>query len=311
MGYARDEFPNSSYYKSDLREIIERLKHIDSELDEYDDVINQLREALENIQGMDERIRQLEINTADLNKMRSEISTLFTDIDNIINQHEIDVERLQKEIDNIKLSITSFEPLIEAARAYSLYLYNKLKTEVSKDILELTFNVNKSIIKLQDAIKLLNKRIDEIDTSLTNPWHPELNRISLNRNNKFVYSDLSDECLTANQYATLGLTADQYSAYDLSAINYAEFGKTRLHYYWVFSPTFGFKQEINNVLTSIVNAIMDTLTATEFTALDLTADDYTALDMTAWQYYNYMADEGFLQLGKSGITASQYSTIGV
>ena len=40
MGYARDEFPNTSYYKSDLREILAEMKEIQKNLSSYDDVIS-------------------------------------------------------------------------------------------------------------------------------------------------------------------------------------------------------------------------------------------------------------------------------
>ena len=44
---------------------------------------------------------------------------------------------------------------------------------------------------------------------------------------------------------------------------------------------------------------------------NLTADEYTALDLTCLDYYSYNSQIGFLSLGRSGLTASQYSEIGL
>ena len=182
---------------------------------------------------------------------------------------------------------------------------------MEQELNHVTYNVFDRLRAVEKEVKDMLKRLDDIDTSVINPWHRELGRISPDINNKLVYGDLADECLTAEQYCKLGLTADQYKAFDITAITYARFGKEKLHYFWVYSPSFGFRQEISNVLTSILNGIMDTLTAEEYSLLNLDADGYDALDLTAWQYYSFMADEGYLKLGGNGITASQYATITV
>ena len=311
MGFAVDEFPFTSEYDSDLRAILKYIRGVKEKIDTYDEIIAELKSALENIQGMNSRITALEIATSDLNDIRSHISNIDIEIGNINNQHTIDVNRLQKEIDGLRTSIEGFDSDIEAARAYSLYLYNKLKYEMEQELNHVTYDIFDRMRAVEKEVKDMLKRLDDIDTSVINPWHRELGRISPDTNNKLVYGDLADECLTAEQYCKLGLTADQYKAFDITAITYARFGKEKLHYFWVYSPSFGFRQEISNVLTSILNGIMDTLTADEYSALDLDADAYTALDLTAWQYYSFMADEGYLKLGGDGITASQYATITV
>lgn len=311
MGFTFEEFPDADYYRSDLRQVLRYVREIVEKINGYDEIIAQLEQALAGIGEMDRRITALENATADLGQIRASIRTIQTEIESINSQHSADISRLQREIDEVRASIRDFDDQIEAARAYSLYLYTIAKSEWKQDIATITFDVNRRIIELQNDVKLLYSLIESIDTSLTNPWHTELGRIGPSKNNGLVYADLADECLTANQYLALGFTASEYSAFNISAIDYARFGKTLLHYHWVYSPAFGFKQEISNVLTSIMNAILDTLTANEYTALDIDAEDYTLLDLTAYQYYSYMADEGFLRLDREGITASQYSTLGV
>ena len=79
----------------------------------------------------------------------------------------------------------------------------------------------------------------------------------------------------------------EYDTYNLTAYEYARFGFKMLHLDFVFSPIYGFKQSVDNVLTSILNWIEGTLSADGYTALNLTADDYTALNLSAADYYSY------------------------
>lgn len=309
MGFSTNEFPFSSEYDSDLREVLRYIREVVAKIDTYDEIIAELKEELENIQNMDDRLDALEAATSDLPVIRLQLEGIEQEITNIINQHSTDVSRLQREIDAIRVSISNFENDIEAARAYSLYLYNKVKYELEGEIANTFIDVYATVRAMQKEVSDIRKRIDNIDTSVLNPWHPELGRISQDRNAKCVYGDLADECLTAEQYCKLGLTAAQYAAFDIPAIWYAEFGKTKLHFNYVYSPVFGYRQDINVVLTSILNGIMDTLTASEYAALDLDADSYSALGLDAWDYFSFMADEGYLKLGGSGITAAQYQTL--
>ena len=311
MGFTFEEFPDADYYRSDLRQVLRYIREVVKKINNYDEIIEELKEALEGIQGMDARITALENATADLNTIRATISNIQTEIDSINSQHASDITRLEHEINNLRTYLGSLETQIEAARSYSLYLYTKAKSEWTEDIANITYDTNRKLVLLEDDIMFLYQLITSIDTAMVNPWHEELGRIGPSENNKLVYSDLADECLTAEQYCRLGLSATAYTNRAITAREYAEFGKDKLHFYWVYSPAFGFKQEFSNVLTSIMNAVMDTLTATEYTALDLSADDYSLLDITAYEYYSFMADEGFLKLGREGITASQYSSIGV
>lgn len=309
MGFAVDEFPYTSEYDSDLRAVLKYVREIKTKINGYDEIIAELEEALKGIQGMDARITALELATSDLNDIRTHISNIDIEIINITNQHNLDVNRLQKQIDTLKTSIESFDSDIEAARSYSLFLYNKLKYELESEITENFMDVYATVRAVQNEVRTIRKRLDAIDTSVLNPWHTELGRVTQDVNVKLIYNDLADECLTAEQYCRLGLTADQYATYKLPARWYAEFGKTKLPYRWVYSPAFGFRQDINVVLTSILNAIMDTLTADEYAALDLDADGYALLDLSAWDYFSFMADEGYLKLDGNGITAGQYASI--
>ena len=298
MAFTINEFPWSKYYDSDLREVLEYMREFEKELKRYAEAIEQLEAALP-------RITALENATKDLPTIRANISKLQKDVSDLANMDAA----LQGQINRIKLDIVNIHNDIAKVYSYIDSCILDLDTKWKVKLIQLQNIMNLKFIKLTDAIEELSRRIDNIDTSVINPWHSLEDKISNQRNVNYIYNELADEILTAEQYCRLGLSADDYSMFDIDAREYAEFGKSRLHFYWVYSPTFGWRQEISNVLTSIVNEIMDTLTATEYSALELDADAYSALSLTAFDYYNYNTDRGYLRLGGDGITASQYSSI--
>ena len=304
MAFAGQEFPNADFYKSDLSEIIKYMKEFESKLDSYDEIIAELQAELDNIQGLYTRVDALERATSDLDTIR-------TKLNDIINLENVHYNELTKAINDIITSYENLEKTIENLKEYVDSNIANLRREKNVDIQNVYKYINSITFDINKEIEIIKEIISRITTEVKNPWRTNLGNISLNRNINYIYNDLADECLTAEQYATLGLTANSYNTYDINARDYSEFGKTKLHFKWVFSPTYGFKQEISNVLTSIINYIKGTITATEYTQLDLDADAYTSLDLTANDYYSYMSNQGYLGLGQTGITAQQYNEIGI
>lgn len=304
MGFTFNEFPWTKYYDSDLREVLKYMKEFESTLDSYESVITELQEALDEIDGYDARITALESATSDLSSIRSRL----TDLENTL---DADVVYLQQQIDAISYTLGSIEDTISGLKDYVDNKYDNIMADVSNRIYQVYVDMWTLFNGLKERVIALAEMVSNIDTSVYNPWARVLSKESIQKNINYAYMDLADMVPTADEYSELGLSADDYDDYELSAYEYSVRGKKWLHLDFVFSPVYGFKQNISNVLTSIINYIQDTLTATEYTALDLDADGYTALDMAAQDYYSFMADEGYLKLGMNGITASQYSTIGV
>ena len=149
MAFSTNEFPFSSEYDSDLREVLKYIREVVAKINTYDEIIAELKEELENIQDFDNRLDVLESATSDLPVIRLQIEGIEQEISNIINQHSTDVSRLQREIDAIRVSISNFENDIEAARAYSLYLYNKVKYELEAEIAENFIDVYATVRAMQ------------------------------------------------------------------------------------------------------------------------------------------------------------------
>ena len=277
-----------SYYEM-VCKLVAKCNEIIEQINGYDDVINELREALVDISDM--KIAIDRINTA--------IDTINSRIDEqdlVIKSVDEYAKALSKRVDANEESISALSEMIgnfnsnvdkklEALEKKLTDLFNSFTADFTDELQMLQLKVNQMKVNLQAQIDVLRERLDELDTDVINPWHDEMGRISQAKNIKLVYNDLADSVPTATEYDKLNLTADEYSAFGLTALEYARRGKELLHYYWVYSPAYGWLQEISNVFTSVLNFICNTLTANEYSLKTLTADEYSALDLTADDYY--------------------------
>lgn len=306
------KYPYSNFHELNLDWILSKINEFQTKLDEWAVLAEELRQALDQIEGIQEEIDTINnsidniyniINNLHLDEIITDIAKLRTSV-SILTNKDID---LQNQIDNIQ-----DEFKVVNSRFNQLYVYvdgmiAKVYAYVNENDAIILAKMNQMKLQLLEMIQELQKEIDELDTSVINPWHPERGEISLKDNIKYIYADLADNVPTAEEYSSLGLTADAYNTFELSAIKYSKFGRKILHLDWVFSPVYGFKQNISNVLTSIVNHFSKTYTADEYTSLDLTADDYTALNLTALQYYSFNQDRAGVYLVNGILQSNQYA----
>ena len=291
MSYTFHEFPHTRNYDSDLRELIQIVREMDEYLASLETTIEQLEEALKDIPDMQNAIKVLQQITADLPTIRSDIQNL-KDADVLLAGQ---IAGINGRLDVIDLKFDLVYEYIDKADYLLLLKMNQYK------------------IELQNQIDALREALTQIDTNAVNPWHEELGKVPLQKNVQLMYMDLADRVPLAMEYSELGLTADEYASLELSAYEYAVRGDKHLHLHWVFSPVYGWKQEISNVLTSITNAVFGTLSASDYSALDMTADEYASMDMTSenYQRYNPTATSGYLRVSPSGtgLTKMQYEHI--
>ena len=286
------EYPYTNFHELNLDWILKKINEFQEKLDAWSVLAEELQTALEGIDGMKADILQLQQDFAEYADLSAQVRTITA----LALNNERNIEVLSAKVDAIQPQIDN---LIIALRNQATVL----RKEMAAMELDIKNDYNAKFFELRRIIDYINWRLDQIDTRVINPWHSELGRISPDYNSKLTYGDLANECPTAEEYLKLGLSASDYAAFDLSAINYARFGKIRLHYYWVYMPVEGTRQDISNVLTSIVNNIMGTMTADDYADLDIDADAFAALDLTAAQYLMY-------PLNSIGLTADDYAGIG-
>lgn len=273
------KYPITNLHELDLTFMHEDIDRMISILDEWESIIDELKEGIALFKDLETRVLVLE---ADVKTLKSEIIQLKSNYTALTS----DISKLKYDVAGIASRIKIVEIGLEGLHTYIDKRIDFVIAKSYQDDLVIMNKLNQSKAQLQSQIDELYRLISSITTEISNPWHG-LDKLSIGENIRLIYADLADKTPTAWEYAKLGLTADEYSAYGLTAKRYAEFGVDMLHVNWPFSPTYGFRQDTSNVLTSIINFIKGTLSADEYAALDLSADDYTALDLTAAEYYSY------------------------
>ena len=299
-----NEYPYQNNHELNLDWILKKISEFEATFNSWADTIENLQEALEDIEDWEGRISTLE---NEYNSMLSNLNDISAALDTLSNLHNSDITRLQAEIDSINNELQHID--VDAIYAYINNRNNMIQSDYNNKFYLAYVTMYDLFNNLADRVIALAELVSKIDTTAFNPWPRDLNTKSLQQNLNYAYADLADNVPTAEQYSEAGLTADDYSTFNLFAKDYSLFGNFKLHLDFIYSPVYGFKQNISNVLTSIINYIKGTISADDYTALDLSADDYTALDLSALDYYSFNSQYETLGLGGDGITASQYSTI--
>lgn len=273
------KYPITNLHEIDLTFMHEDIDKMISILEEWEEIIDTLKEAAEKY---DDILVRLTAAESDISTLKSDISALKLQV----IKNADDIEALKANMSILDSKMTILETKIAAVYNYIDNSINVLASKMYQQDLIIMNKLNQAKADLQRQIDDLYAIVASIRTDLANPWHWG-GVFSPDENNKLIYQDLADGCPTAEEYARLNLTADEYDAFNLTAYEYARFGFRMLHLDFVFSPIYGFKQSTSNVLTSILNWIKGTLSADGYTALNLTADEYTALNLSAADYYSY------------------------
>ncbi|MBO7715043.1 MAG: hypothetical protein J6S85_15855 [Methanobrevibacter sp.] len=277
------KYPITNLHEIDLTFLHDDINKMIATLEEWETVIDELKEAAEKYEEFAERLNVAE---AEISSLKNTVVTLQGEIDAIEGTYGKDIADLKNAMSILESKMTILETKIAAVYNYIDNSINVLAKQMYKQDLIIMNKLNQAKADLQRQINDLYAIVASIRTDLSNPWHWG-KVFSPDENNKLIYMDLADNCPSVEEYASLNLTADEYDAFNLTAYEYARNGKKMLHLDYVFSPIYGFKQSVDNVLTSILNWLEGTLSADAYTALNLTADEYTALNLSAADYYSY------------------------
>lgn len=279
-----NRYPYVNDEELNLDWILNKVKECISKIDAWSVIAEELAQALQDLTNIQTRLTAVEALASSL---RSELTAFEADVTTRLNTNDVQISDLYNKFNDIKAKVDTFDNQFEAVYTYIDNEISKVNRDIDTKIQTALVNIYMPLTELKNRVAELEKAVANINTAVTNPWRTNLGEVSIKKNINFIYNDLADECLTAAEYCKLGLSAQDYTDADITARSYVEFGKDKLHFRWVYSPSYGFKQELNNVLTSIVNYIKGTMSADEYTALDIDADAYTALDLSADDYYSY------------------------
>lgn len=274
-------------------------------INSYEEDINELKELSGDIIGLKQSVSKLQDSLAILDEYSR------TNINLLLANDEVISKDLQALTDSVNKVITEYDKL----KQYIDSRYDNLENKINSKLYDITKDLYIQIARLQNEIDILYKTISELDTKAYNPWARKLQKESLQKNLNFAYSDLADKVPTASEYSEVGLTANEYRDLGLTAHEYALRGSKHLHLNWVYSPVYGFRQNISNVLTSIINYFDDTLSADEYSLKSMSADEYSELNIDAQTYYHWRGATGDRRVIYSptgrGLTRAHYRHLNV
>lgn len=305
-----------SYYEM-ICKLINKCNEIINKLEGYDEVIAELQDAIKDIDTMKREIEFLQSETSRIDSDLAELNSVVVSLNQYVLELENRVDDRFKEdeesISNLAQIVakinTNFDAKIEALREELTTLFNSFTAEFVDELEMLQLKVNQMKVNLQGQIDELRTVVNEIDTSVINPWHWELGKVNPQKNVELTYRDLADHVPLAKEYSMEGLTAQEYTNLGITALDYVTRARKLLHLDWVFSPTYGWRQEVNNVLTSIVTWLSGTMTANVYAEMELDADGYSALDLTAQDYYLFKPERVGLFVEDGVLQSQQYSLV--
>lgn len=315
MGYTRDEFPNTSYYKSDLKEILKYMREFESKLSAYDKVIEEVRIAIEQMQGFDSRITNLESETADLQnhidviepklaELKTSIEYIYTTLSEIDDWKELTDAKLLilgNRIDRLRIYVDDMDKAIMADYNSKFILYNLKLNQMKNQLMGL----------INGLIERFAYVLEHLSSDVYNPI--SATRITFDDNNRDIYANLRYGAITEERFAELGLTEEQLQAINLRQKDFAFNSVYFLKDFYVHSPCAGTRMSPFQVASDILCFLCGTMTESEFAALNLTEEEFEALGLTEEQYLRYNSSRSGVVVDPngSGLTEQQYQHLNV
>lgn len=277
MGYARDEFPNTSYYKSDLSEILAEMKEIQKNLSSYDDVISELQTELQNIQGLYTRVDVIENAISDLSIIRQNIANLSVAVNNLNNEDIV----LQNQINELKSKLNDINDKFTKIYEYIDNEIASLDIKWYRKWLQLQNIINERYYELINLFENLEKTFQEVIKNLSHDvYNPISNtRMSFDENNKRVYVDLRDSGmsygeLSARQF-TYGFIRDahwRHYLFSTKGRKYVTHSDQNL-----FSPISGRWTNWAEALSQAIGSIFKTITYGQLAVQAITYQEMSTL----------------------------------
>lgn len=324
---ALNQIPYTNVHELNLDWVLAKIQEFDAKIRQFQETIDEFAEYVHILAELEPRVTALENDYSQLRTYVSELESELAETARLVSDlaSSLDTEKdtraaadadLQRQIDTIKSSITNLAGLEARMR---LYVDQKIKASdlrTDAKLYKVYLKMNEYYIELMGYIDDLYDLLEHVATDIYNYAayaYSTDGRITFDLNNWLVYLHCGN-ALSAQEYCSLGLSADEYAAFNLTAERYLMYSRKELHYDYVFMPLSGVKQETSVALSEAVNAVFDTLSASEYAGMDLDADSYDALDLTANEYRRLNSDGDLTQrirhsVHGSGITAEEYSKL--
>lgn len=279
MSFGNFEFPNTNFYNSDLRELIEMYKKL---VAEYDSIKSEIDDCVKKIDEFTQYVDDIIGERID-NKLKA--------LTNRVALLEYEMQIVEGKLSDINLRI---DDVADSVVQLGIKV-DQIKTELKTDIAEVYIEFGKYKESIDDIIQIeINKLIEYIDEKVT-----KLDRLDVvnpitgvYENIQNVLDDIVDALLSG-----FGLTAKEYDDLELTALQYDKLGITAIQssvrgYLFFYreliarmrSPFTGAMDSYENIIYSLADLHKNCLTANEYDEKELTAQIYDDKLITAYTY---------------------------
>lgn len=290
MAFTFEEFPNSDYYDSDLREILKYMQEFEKTIAEYQNIINEIRQTLDStIPEMQSAIQALQDATSDLDEIRTNIAQLRADV----NDNANNINAIWDELHELATKVGNWETTIAQLYRYIDNRIAVLESNMNIKLYDLRVAMNTKDIELQKQIDALSGRVEYLIRNLSfdvlNPIDKK--RHTFDENNAMVYVDLRDYGMSYGELAarqiTYGKLADarwRQRLFSTKGRRYITHSATYMH-----SPLSGKWSSWAQALSHVLGFCVGSLTNAQLTAREYTNADIADMGLTY---------EGLILLGR-------------
>lgn len=271
MAYGAFEFPNASFYDSDLRELLAMYKKLIAEYNSILATVEALNKKVDDLYNyVDEEIAEaVKTALAEVNAKIEVINAKIATIEGILMKQDENINNLKQYTDTRfteERNITNSS--IEAAR-------KELETEIR----QLTVDFSAELLELWEYVRDLSFTLPPIYNPVTGRYD------AISKTVEDIWNVLRVHALTVARYSADALTVYEYKALMLTATEYAVEGRSIIEPPEAVNRLAGNWTTVNNAIASAGQVgTVNSLSAAEYAALNLTADAYSAENLSISQY---------------------------
>lgn len=279
------KYPITNLHEVDLTFMHDDIDRMIEILESWEEIINELREGLEELDNVNSRVIALESLTSGLNQAYLDIAALKTQV--AINV--LDIVKLRRDLANLDELWHNLLPLIYT------YVDQKVKSEAnqrkSADY-ELDMKIEKLRFDVYDDITILYQLISTIrPMDVYNPVRGI--REGFDKNNSDVYQDLRYGGFTNAELSEFGISNDHVASLVQNNRDYALHAKFRFKRHWLFDPYSGRRMPHYNAISEVYRIGFSGLSNNSFYG-QISADSKTNDDLA--DYINDNQARYFVEL---------------
>ena len=271
MAYGAFEFPNASFYDSDLRELLAMYKKLLAEYDSILSTVEALNKKVNDLYNyVDAEIAEaVKTALAEVNSKIDFINEKIETINGILSAQEEKINNLKQYTD------TRFEE----ERNITDSTIEQTRKEIEAEMHKLTVDFSAELLKLWEYVQDLSFTLPPIYNPVTGRYD------AIPKTVNDMWNALRVHALTVARYSADALTVDEYKALRLTATEYAVKGRSIIEPPEAVNRLAGNWTTVNNAIASAgqVGAV-NSLSAAEYGALELSVDAYSAENLSVSQY---------------------------